>query len=204
MYGRDHTLKDKGALSIAVPGQLAGLHKAWEQFGKLPWKRLVRPAVNLARNGFKVSPYLYSQMVARQADVKADNGLRAIFTKGGRLLNLGETCYNKKLAQTLRLISTHGIKPFYNGSIGVNIIKDVRKAGGILKMEDLHKYEAKVDDPISTDVLGLKVLGMPPPSSGGASMALVRYKYTLFEYDSFLSLTYLLYLLNSYIYRYLT
>ncbi|KAI3747427.1 hypothetical protein L6452_09884 [Arctium lappa] len=173
MYGGNVTLKEKGALSIAVPGLIAGLHKAWEQYGKLPWKRLVRPAERLARKGFKVTPYLHLQMVETEADVMADDGLRAIFTSNGRLLKTGETCYNKKLAQTLRHISKYGTKPFYNGSIGFHLVKDVRKAGGILKMEDLQKYEVKVRKPLSTTVLGLEVLSMPPSSSGGATLALI-------------------------------
>ncbi|KVI08530.1 Gamma-glutamyltranspeptidase, partial [Cynara cardunculus var. scolymus] len=105
---------EKGALSIAVPGLIAGIYKAWEQYGKLPWKRLVRPAERLARKGFKVSPYLRKQMVVTEADVMADDGLAAIFTSEGRLLKTGETCYNEKLSQTLRHISKYGIKPFYN------------------------------------------------------------------------------------------
>ncbi|KAJ9541163.1 hypothetical protein OSB04_027669 [Centaurea solstitialis] len=173
MYAGNDTLKEKGALSIAVPGLTAGLYKAWEEYGKLPWKRLIQPSERLARKGFKVSPYLRQQMVETEADVMADDGLRAIFTAKGKLLKTGETCYNKRLARTLRLILKYGTKPFYNGSIGFHLVKDVRKAGGILKMEDLRKYEVKVRDPISTEVLGLEVLGMPPPSSGGATMALI-------------------------------
>ncbi|GJV08718.1 gamma-glutamyltranspeptidase 1-like protein [Tanacetum coccineum] len=144
MYAGNATLKEKGDLSIAVPGMLAGLHKVWEQYGKLPWKRLVQPAENLARKGPKVSSYLHMQMVKSQADVMADNGLRAIFTTGGRLLKTGETCHNKMIAQTLQVISNHGRKRFYNGSIGFRLVKDVRRVGGILKMEDLQKYEVKV------------------------------------------------------------
>ncbi|PWA34901.1 gamma-glutamyltranspeptidase 1 [Artemisia annua] len=173
MYAGNATLKEKGPPSIAVPGLLAGLHKVWEQYGKLPWKRLVQPAENLARKGFKISPYLHMQVVKSQTDVMADDGLRAIFATGGRLLKTGETCHNKMLAQTLQVISNHGIKPFYNGSIGFRLVKDVRRSGGILKLEDLQKYEVKVRDPIFTEFLGLKVIGMPPPSSGGPAMALI-------------------------------
>nr|GEX98769.1 gamma-glutamyltranspeptidase 1-like [Tanacetum cinerariifolium] len=63
MYAGNTTLKEKGALSIAVPGLLAGLHKVWAQYGKLPWIRFVQPAENLARKGFKISPYLHMQMI---------------------------------------------------------------------------------------------------------------------------------------------
>ncbi|XP_059643374.1 glutathione hydrolase 1-like [Cornus florida] len=173
MYAGNAALKASGALSVAVPGELAGLHKAWKQYGKLPWERLVRPAEQLAQKGFKISPYLHMQMVRTESGVIADEGLRHIFTSNGTLLKPGDICYNKKLAQTLRAVSKYGLKVFYNGTIGLNLIRDVRKAGGILTMEDLRQYQVKLRKPIFADILGFKILGFPPPSSGGAAMVLI-------------------------------
>lgn len=172
MFAGNAALKASGALSIAVPGELAGLHKAWKQHGKLSWERLVRPAENLAK-GFKISPYLHMQMVRTESGIMADKGLRDIFTSNGTLLQPGDTCQNKKLSQTLRKISKHGVQAFYNGSVGLNLIRDVRKLGGMLAMGDLQKYQVKLRKPISADILGHKILGMPPPSSGGAAMVLI-------------------------------
>lgn len=168
MYAANATLETEGALSIAVPGEIAGLHKAWKQHGRLPWKRLVRPAERLARLGFKIAPYLHMQMVKTKSGILADKGLRGIFTSNGSLLQLGDICHNKKLAQTLRTISKFGPAAFYNGSIGFNLISDVQKVGGILTMEDLQRYRVKLKEPISANILGLKILGMPPPSGGPA------------------------------------
>ncbi|MBA0846221.1 hypothetical protein Goarm_023290 [Gossypium armourianum] len=173
MYAGNANLKANGGLSIGVPGQLAGLHKAWKQHGKLPWKRLVKPAESLARKGFKVSPYLQMQMESSKSAIMADKGLREVFTSNGELLKVGDICYNKKLARTLRKISVYGVQAFYNGSIGFNLVRDVQKAGGILTLTDLKKYEVKMREPITANVLGLKILSMPPPSSGGVSMTLV-------------------------------
>lgn len=173
MFGGNATLKSRGSLSIAVPGELAGLHKAWEQYGRLPWKRLVRPAEHLARKGFKISPYLHMQMVRTESGIMEDKGLSGIFTSKKRLLQLGDICYNKKLAKTLRAIAEYGLKPFYNGSIGVNLVRDVNKIGGILTMKDLQQYKVKVREPIYADIMGLKILGMPPPSAGGPALVLI-------------------------------
>ncbi|KAB2037059.1 hypothetical protein ES319_D03G047500v1 [Gossypium barbadense] len=173
MYAGNASLKANGGLSIGVPGQLAGLHKAWKQHGKLPWKRLVKPAESLARKGFKVSPYLQMQMESSKSAIMADKGLREVFTSNGELLKVGDICYNKKLARTLRKISVYGVQAFYNGSIGFNLVRDVQKAGGILTLTDLKKYEVKMREPITANVLGLKILSMPPPSSGGVSMTLI-------------------------------
>ncbi|KAJ6298745.1 hypothetical protein OIU76_019827 [Salix suchowensis] len=173
MYAGNATKKAKGALSIAVPGELAGLHRAWRKYGRLPWKRLVRPAEQLAFKGFKISPYLHMQMVKTEPGILADKGLRDLLTSKGQLLQPGDICLNKKLAHTLRMISKHGIEAFYNGSVGSKLVKDIQKAGGILAIEDLRRYQVKMRDPIVADILGFKILGMPPPSSGGASMMLV-------------------------------
>ncbi|XP_041008161.1 glutathione hydrolase 1 [Juglans microcarpa x Juglans regia] len=174
MYAGNATLKAKGALSIAVPGELAGLHKAWKQHGRLPWKRLVRPAERLARLGFKVSPYLRMQMVRTESGILADAGLRDIFTSNGSLLQAGDICYNKKLGQTLRTISKFGPVAFYNGSVGFNLIRDVQKLGGILRIKDLQRYRVKLKEPITANILGLKILGMPPPSGGPPMILMVN------------------------------
>ncbi|KAM0936399.1 putative gamma-glutamyltransferase, Glutathione gamma-glutamate hydrolase [Dioscorea sansibarensis] len=173
MFGGNATLKANGALSIAVPGEVAGLHEAWKMYGKLPWKRLVMPAVRFARNGYKISPYLYMQMSKTKEAIFADEGLRNMLTLNGKLLQPGDICYNKRLASALQAISMHGQKAFYNGSVGKALIGDIQKIGGILTMKDLQKYRVKITEPISANVMGLEILGMPPPSSGGAAMILI-------------------------------
>ncbi|KAM7259006.1 hypothetical protein ACFE04_014747 [Oxalis oulophora] len=173
MYGGNATLKASGPLSIGVPGELAGLHKAWKEHGKLPWKVIVRPAMKLARQGFKISPYLYMQMTKTKSGILADKGLRDIFSSDGNLLQPGDICHNKKLANTLKKIYQHGLEAFYNGSVGFQLVRDVQMAGGILTMKDLQSYEVKERKPIIADISGLKVIGMPPPSSGGALVTLV-------------------------------
>ncbi|KAF9681945.1 hypothetical protein SADUNF_Sadunf05G0056100 [Salix dunnii] len=172
MYDGNATLQASGSLSIAVPGELAGLYKAWKQHGRLPWERLVRPAEKLARRGFKISRYLRMQMEKTQSGILADEGLRNVFTSNGDLLQPSDICYNEKLADTLRAISK-GVEAFYNGPIGFKLVRDIQKLGGMLTIEDLRRYKVRVREPIITNILGYKIIGMPPPSSGGASMMLI-------------------------------
>ncbi|KAI9113817.1 hypothetical protein K1719_015068 [Acacia pycnantha] len=174
MYGANTTLKQRGALSVAVPGELAGLYRVWKQHGKLPWKRLVQPAEALARQGFKISPYLHMQMVSTQSYILLDPGLRAIFTSKGKLLRIGDICRNEKLAETLRTIAESGPQAFYNGTIGLNLVRDVKKAGGILTTRDLQAYRVKQKETLSADILGLKILGMPPPSGGPPTILMLN------------------------------
>ncbi|RYR35027.1 hypothetical protein Ahy_A10g050122 isoform A [Arachis hypogaea] len=174
MYGGNTTLKAKGGLSVAVPGELSGLHEAWKQHGRLPWKRLVRPAEILARQGFKISPYLRMQMEQTESGILQDKGLHSIFAPNGELLKIGEVCYNKKLADTLGAIAMFGPQAFYGGLVGHNLVKDVQSVGGILTMEDLKGYQVKQTKPITNDVLGLEILAMPPPSGGPPMMLLLN------------------------------
>lgn len=170
MYAKNPAAKKIGPLSIGVPGELAGLHLAWQQHGKLPWKKLVQPVIKLAAEGFVISPYLASNIKSYKNAIMADKGLRGVFTVNGKLLNVGDTCYNKKLAETLQAISDFGPSVFYNGTIGKKLVEDVQAVGGILSFEDLQNYRVEVTDPISAEVMGYTILGMPPPSSGAAGL----------------------------------
>eukprot|EP01018_Ginkgo_biloba_P038117 Gb_20989 [translate_table: standard] len=172
MYASNPLSKASGVLSVSVPGELAGLHQAWRKHGRLQWERLVQPAVRLAA-GFTVSPSLAFQMKESEAAIFADKGLRGIFTSNGKLLQMGDICKNLKLAESLKAIAKFGPEVFYNGTVGAQLVKDVQSKGGILTVRDLQKYRVKVTDPVSADILGYKILGMPPPSSGGAGLILV-------------------------------
>ncbi|KAH9295136.1 hypothetical protein KI387_038724, partial [Taxus chinensis] len=172
MYASNPLSKSSGALSVAVPGELVGYHQAWQKYGRIPWKRLVLPAVHLAES-FIVSPYLAFQMNRSKAEIFADKGLRDIFTSNGKLLQAGDKCHNLKLAKTLKAIAEYGPQVLYNGTIGINLVKDVQRAGGILTFRDLQNYRVRVQKPLSVDIMGYKILGMPPPSAGGAGMILV-------------------------------
>lgn len=173
MYSKNSTLQLYGGLSVAVPGELAGLYLVWQQYGTLPWKSLVEPAIQLAEKGFEVRPYLASAINMSSTLILADEGMKEVFAPNGILLRAGDTCIRKALANTLKSIARNGPDAFYNGPIGENFVKDVKDAGGILTMEDLAAYRVKIRDPIVHEVQGLTIYGMPPPSSGGACMAMV-------------------------------
>ncbi|GFP89677.1 gamma-glutamyltranspeptidase 1 [Phtheirospermum japonicum] len=192
MYAGNVTLKASGPLSIAVPGELAGLELAWKNHGKIQWKELVEPAARLAYNGFNISQYLHMEMTKTEPGIMADEGLRNMFTSNGSLLRSGDVCYNKQLARTLRKISRCGAEAFYNGPIGQRLVRDVRKAGGILTVKDLNDYKVKVREPVRFHVMGVEISSMPPPSSGGVSLALIlnilaQYKHLDHVPDSLLS-----------------
>lgn len=88
-------------------------------------------------------------------------------------MKTGETCYNPELAQSLETISEQGPGAFYNGTVGEKLVKDVKKAGGIITMDDLRSYKVRVTDAMSVDVMGYTVHGMPPPSGGTVGFSMV-------------------------------
>ncbi|XP_077236122.1 gamma-glutamyl transpeptidase 4 isoform X2 [Tasmannia lanceolata] len=173
MYEKNHASKVSGVLSMGVPGEIAGLHAAWVRHGRRPWSTLFQPSIRLARDGFEVAPYLASAIKISQKEIMADPGLRTVFAPNGKLLETGDTCYNLELSRTLEAVAEQGLQAFYNGSIAENLVRDVQKSGGILTMEDLHQYTVEVKDAMVVDALGYSILGMPPPSSGTAGLALV-------------------------------
>ncbi|KAH7426476.1 hypothetical protein KP509_10G003000 [Ceratopteris richardii] len=173
MYAGNENAKSTGALSVAVPGELAGLHLLWREYGSLPWKTLFQPAIQLASSGFMVSPYLANAIQKWSSDILADEGLSALFAPNGTLLAAGDTCVWDSLAKSLASIAAEGPSVFYNGSVGENFVNDVRNAGGILSLDDLAQYTVKIRDPIVHEYQGLTVYGMPPPSSGGACFSMV-------------------------------
>lgn len=180
MYLDKPEAKFSGPLSVAVPGEVKGLYHAWKHYGsqKIKWYRLVLPAIKLARDGFTVSKYLYHQMLVDTPSIFRDPGLRSVYTDGNNLLQPGAVCRNKQLANSLSAIALEGPSALYNGSIGVNLVKDIQQRGGIITMKDLEEYSITIREPLHAKnvfgkELGLEVLTMPPPSSGGVSVLLM-------------------------------
>ncbi|KAH0434242.1 hypothetical protein IEQ34_026854 [Dendrobium chrysotoxum] len=173
MYEKIPSSKSKGALSMGIPGELAGLHAAWLKYGKLPWKVLFQPTIKLARYGFPLPLYLAQIIKKSEKDILADPGLRQVFAPNGKLLQINDPYLNPKLADVLEIVSIEGPQAFYNGTIGEKFIDDLRNAGGIATMEDLRSYTVEVKEAVAADVMGYRVLGMPPPSSGTVGLSLV-------------------------------
>ncbi|KAL9324705.1 hypothetical protein ACSQ67_009562 [Phaseolus vulgaris] len=173
MYEKNLKDKSLGVLSMGVPGELAGLHAAWLKYGRLPWKTLFQPAIELAEKGFVVSPALGNFIVTDAEKILDDPGLRKLYAPKGTLLKEGDVCKNAELGLTLEIVAEQGPQAFYNGSIAEKLVKDVKEAGGILTMEDLRNYKLEIADAMTLNVMGYTIYGMPPPSSGTLALSLV-------------------------------
>ncbi|VFQ87822.1 unnamed protein product [Cuscuta campestris] len=179
MYANNGDSKYTGAVSMGVPGELAGLHVAWLKHGRLPWTTLFQPAIKLARHGFTISPYLASHIAKKRDVIMNDSGLRQVYAPDGKLLREGDECLNVALSNTLEAFAEKGAGALYGGVVGEKLVEDVRKAGGILTMNDLRKYRVKITEPVVFDAMGYTVFGMPPPSSGTLGLSLVFFFFYL-------------------------
>jgi len=162
-------------LAVGVPGTVAGLHMAWKEQGKLPWKRLVDPAIALARDGFVVTEGLSRSLKsALRPDENGRGGSMAKypasvaqFSKSGVPYEPGETLKQPDLARTLERIATQGPAGFYEGETALALEKEMLAHGGLITREDLKQYTAKRRAPVTGTYRGYQVISMPPASSGG-------------------------------------
>jgi gamma-glutamyltranspeptidase / glutathione hydrolase len=168
-------------IAVGVPGTVAGLHMAWKEQGKLPWKRLVDPAVALARDGFVLSEGLARSLGNVLPRMQKYPASVAQFSRNGRPYEAGETLKQPDLARTLERISAQGPAGFYQGETAMLLEKEMLANGGLITREDLKNYAAKKRTPVRGSYRGYDVISMPPASSGG--VALIEMLNVLEGYD---------------------
>ncbi|MFW6092688.1 MAG: gamma-glutamyltransferase [Pseudomonadota bacterium] len=153
--------------AVGVPGTVAGLYMAWRDEGRLPWARLVRPAVRLAREGITVSHGLAESLAGALPRMEAYPASLAQFSRDGEPYRPGDVLVQEDLADTLERIAEHGPDGFYRGRTAQLIVDEMERGGGLITLQDLAEYEPRRREPIRGSYRGYEVLGMPPPSSGG-------------------------------------
>lgn len=153
------------AKNAAVPGQVAGLLTALEEYGTMSREEVMAPAIKLARDGFA--------MEKRLADAISDNynnfseEALAIYTNDGIPYAEGDLFKNEPLAATLQAIADGGMEAFYTGDIAKKMIEGLQANESLMAMEDLAAYQPMEREPIRTTYYGYEVVTVPPPSNGG-------------------------------------
>jgi gamma-glutamyltranspeptidase / glutathione hydrolase len=155
------------ARSVAVPGFWAAFEAALARHGTRPKAELVAPAVELAREGFEVHPFLYG-MAFEQIDTlgRYPEG-RSMFFPDGGLIEVGEVLRQPALADTLEHLVADGADYFYRGAFARRMVDTVQRAGGVLTLDDLDRYEVRWLEPARGTYRGYDVVGSPPPDTGG-------------------------------------
>lgn len=161
------------ALSVGVPGTVAGLALAHQKYGsgKLSLADLIEPAITLARNGVDVVDDIADTLpLAQQRIARWHSSAPVFLNSDGSVLAPGQDLLQPDLAVTLRAIAREGPKGFYEGPIAEKLAAAVRKAGGIMTVDDLKNYRAVERAPVRGTYRGYDVVSMPPPSSGGVHL----------------------------------
>ncbi|NIB39145.1 gamma-glutamyltransferase [Pseudomaricurvus alkylphenolicus] len=171
----DRSLSKLGHTASTVPGTVAGLFEAHRRWGRLPWKKLIAPAIEQASKGITVSRDLAWAIQAKREVLQANaESARNYFAKGGEALKPGDRWRQPDLAQTLKHIARKGKEGFYRGKVAAAIVDDMKANGGLMTLADLRAYEAVVREPLRTGYRGYEVVTMPPPAGGVHLLQMLR------------------------------
>ena len=171
--------------TVGVPGTVAGLYMAHQKYGKLPWKEIVQPSIDLAKNGFVMSWDLYEDALFLNEDAKPTDFMYSYFrNSNGEITKPGEVWKQPSLAKSLKLIRNKGHDGFYKGEIAHEIENYMKKNGGLITKTDLEKYTAIERKPIKGTYKEYEIYSMPPPSSGGVALVEMMNMLELVDLDS--------------------
>ncbi|MGF6087967.1 gamma-glutamyltransferase [Pseudomonas sp. 18173] len=162
-----------GGRSVGTPGVLRALELAHQKHGRLPWAQLFEPAIQLAEQGFAISPRLH-QLITADSSMSRSAEMMAYFRNAdGSPKAVGTNLKNPALAAVFKRIAHEGPDALYKGPVAEEIASKVQGHAnpGSLSLNDLAHYQAKERAPLCTDYKRWQVCGMPPPSSGGIAVA---------------------------------
>ena len=170
-----------GALAAAIPGIPAALDHLARHYARLPLARDLAPAIKLAREGFAVTDRYRLLTGFRTALLRQSPTAAAVFLSAGEVPPVGQTIVQPDLAVTLEAIAKRGAAGFYRGSVAQHLVDGVRAVGGIWTLDDLARYRVIERRPIIGHYRGMRVVSVPPPSSGG--VLLIEMLNILAHYD---------------------
>ncbi|KAL4444378.1 hypothetical protein ABPG75_012115 [Micractinium tetrahymenae] len=170
-----------GGLAVAVPLELRGLWAAHQRHGRLPWPRLLQPAIDLAENGFPAHPYLVASLSGEDQQRALQNFTAArdtfLIKQGSkwRAPRVNETCCKRpQLAALLQAVADEGPDVLYTGRFAPKLVSDIQAAGGIITAADLAAADITIREPIRRHIWGLDWLAAPPPSSAVTVLAAMQ------------------------------
>jgi gamma-glutamyltranspeptidase/glutathione hydrolase len=153
-----------GYRSIATPGSVAGLVYSEKKYGKLGLKRVIAPAIKLARDGFALTPEEAHELTDH--DLARFPESRLLFQRNGAYYRSGEIFQQPELARTLERIAADP-DDFYHGKMAQELVDDLKKGGALITLEDLAQYNVVERKPVIGTFHNYTVISAPPPSSGG-------------------------------------
>ena len=156
----------QGVLSIGVPGTVYGMWEVHKKFGSLPWSKLLAPAIQLAEDGFLVSPFMADALNRRYEKLGKYKDFNRIFYSNYPV-KMSQRLKQPNLANTLKIISVNGAKGFYEGEVAKKIDGFMKQNGGLITKKDLKNYRPIWRETLQGTFNEFEIISMGPPSSGG-------------------------------------
>lgn len=163
-------LTHSGARAVGVPGDVAGLSLALEEYGTMSLRQVVQPAIEYARNGFPVSEKLNGFIIEAYDVISENSATSAIFLQDGLPLSTGALLKNTDLAVTLEKIGDEGPDYFYKGEIADAIVSEMKRLGGYITREDLAAYRPVLKKAVTGSYRNYRIFSTAPPSGGGTHL----------------------------------
>lgn len=163
-------LSTKGHLAAGVPGSIAGLHAAHERYGTMSWASLCAPSIRYARDGHRLTRF-EAERFNTYRDAFLEYNAPDIPFVSQEVWHTGDRFVQAELSHTLSRIAEKGASEFYTGQTAGLIIAEMQRGGGIITRADLEQYRPVWRTPVMAEFRGYKMIGMPPPSSGGIAVA---------------------------------
>ncbi len=163
------SLSQKGHLASGVPGTVAGLF-ATMPYAKLPFAKLVQPAIDLAEFGFVITEREAASLNNNRESFLKQSTRPTALTKEGKW-KAGDTLVQKELAATLKRMQKDGAAGFYEGQTAKLIVEEMQRGKGIITLDDLKNYTAKLREPLRFNYRDHQIISFAPPSSGGILIA---------------------------------
>jgi gamma-glutamyltranspeptidase/glutathione hydrolase len=167
----------EGWRSVGVPGSVAGLWEAWHRLGSKTktWPEVLAPAIDLADRGFVIDAPFDEGITYLKERLAKFPASAALFLPNGAPPPVGSTWRNPDLARVLRRIAAEGRAGFYEGPVAEALARAMKDGGGLVTQPDLAGYHAVWREPVLYSYRGRSIIGMPPPSSGGVTMAMIAH-----------------------------
>lgn len=156
-----------GPLASGVPGAVAGLLMALEEYGTKSRAEVLERAIAYAEHGIAVDLRLEESLVGYMSGLEKFPSSTRVFTKNGEPYKEGDIFKQPDLAKTLRAIAKDGHDGFYEGEVADRIVEEMKRSGGIITYDDLESYEAVERTPVFGSYRGFEILSSSPPSAGG-------------------------------------
>ena len=159
-----------GAQSAGVPGLIAGIERLITKYGKLDRKRDSKAAIHIAQHGFKVSKH-YQRVAKWRKDVLQTGAASHIYLHNGKVPKIGSLIKQTWLAETLKRFAEFGADDFYRGETAKRLVADMKKDGGLIRLDDLKAYKVIEREPMRFHYQGFEWVTATLPSSGGITLA---------------------------------